>query len=262
MSATKTARKGHSSFGSYDDLIKHTEKPLASRRELAIGRGGAHVKPRKFHLSADEVADLKAQYKETGKFPNPHNRGFYFFLVQALADMGLNDKHPQGRVMQKVESLMSADDTIQGEGRDTTTAWDRFVNKDPRNDNGKDYDARFDQNVTVLQRLTGLTPYGRKLLDVGTEVLGTEGCVIDVLVADTGTKYLRLNTHSNRPINEAKTRGMGSPAEIAAEKAAKLAKIAKKNGGSKRKAKKAAPAEAEAVTSTPVAETATPATAE
>lgn len=233
MSATKTAPKGK--FKSYDDLIVHTEKPLAKRRELAIGRGGEHVKPRKFHLSPEEVADLKVQYKETKRFPNPHNRGFYFYLVEALVDMGINDQHPQGRVMQRVEKLMSDESTIQGEGRDKTTAWERWANKDPRNaETGKDMEGRFDQNVTVLQRLSGLTPYGRKLLDVGTEVLGTDGAVIDVLVNDTtGTKYLRLNTKSGRPINQSKTRGAGSPAAIAAEKAAKRAKTTRK---AKRKA--------------------------
>jgi hypothetical protein len=232
MSNATKSRKS-SRFQSYSDLIPHTEKPLASRRELAIGRNGAHVKPRKFHLSADEIKSLKAQYAETGIFPNPHNKGFYFYLIAALVSLGINEAHTQSKVMAKVEKLMSADDTIQGEGRDATTAWERFTSKDPRNkETGKDFEGRFDQNVTVLQRLTGLTPYGLKLLQVGQKVLGTAGAVIDVLVSDRGTRSLRLNTKSDRPINEGKVRGAGSPAELEAEKEARKAKA-------KRKAKKA-----------------------
>ena len=240
---------------SYDQLIPQTEKPLANRRELAIGRGGEKVKPRKMHLNAEEIAELRAEYKETKVFPNPHNKGFYHYLVAALVSMGVNEPHPQGRVMQRVEKLMSAEDTIQGEGRDKTTAWDRFTKKDPRNaETGKDYEARFDQNVTVLQRVspTDLNPYGRRLLDVGSEVLGTKGAVIDVLVnPNTGNKSLRLNTNSDTPINEAKTRGFGSPAAIEAAKAEARERKAKARNRAQRKAAKAAeaaPAEAEATT--------------
>lgn len=252
MSATKSApKKGHSRFESYDQLIPHTEKALASRRELAIGRGGAKVKPRKFHLSDEEVGELKGIVKELGKANlsekllaiNPHNKGFYHYLFAALAEHP-NEKVPQGRVMKRVETLMSDEDTIQGEGRDKTTAWERWANKDPRNpDTGKDMEGRFDQNVTVLQRLTGLTPYGRRIFDLH-KVIGGSGVVIDVLVADTGTKYLRLNTDSERPVNESKVRGMGSPAAIAEERKASRAKAKRKsnrkNGGNK--AKNAAPA--------------------
>lgn len=221
-SATKTVRK--SRFQNYTDLLSHVEKPLAKRRELAIGRGGSLVKPRKFHLSDAEVTDLRASFKETKRFPNPHNRGFYFYLIEALVDLGINEAHSQSKVLGRVEKLMSSEDTIEGEGKEATTAWDRFINKDPRNaETGKDYEARFDQNVTVLQRLSGLTPYGLKLLEVGTKVLGTAGAVIDVLVGERGGKSLRLNTRSDRPINEGKVRGFGSPAAIAAERAEKRA---------------------------------------
>lgn len=231
--------KRRSSITSYDQLIKHTEKPLASRRELNIGRGGASVIPRKFHLSKDEITALTEQYKETKVFPNPHNKGFYYYLVQSLIELGINEKHAQTAVMKRVEKLMSDPSTIEGEGTDATTAWDRWKDKEPRNkDTGKSWDARFDQNVLVMQRLTGLTPYGRKLLDVGQKVLGKKGAVIDVLVADTGTRYLRLNTQSDRPVNESKVRGMGSPAAIKAERAEKRAEKASPKATTKTRTRK------------------------
>lgn len=211
-----------SRFKSYDDLIAHTDRPLAKRRKLNIGRHGASVVPRKFHLSSDEIADLKYTWRDTKRFPNPHNRGFYFYLLEALIDLGIDQMHPQSMVLRRVEALMSDPSTVQGEGTDAMTAWERWANKDPRNkESARDLEGRFDLNVTVLQRLTGLTPYGRRLMDVGEKVLGRKGAVIDVLVSKDGVRHLRLNTHSNRPINETKSRGMGSPAALAEERAAK-----------------------------------------
>lgn len=234
--ATKTAPKGSSRFKSYDQLIPHTDRPLASRRELAIGRNGAKVTPRKFHLNDDEVEALKADYKETKVIPNPHNKGFYHYLFAALAEHP-NEQVPQSRVMKAVERLMSDESTIEGEGRDKTTAWDRWVNKDPRNkETGKDWEGRFEQNVTVLQRLTGLTPYGRRIFDLH-KVIGGKGVVIDVLVGASGAKFLKLNLNSERPVNEAKVRGMGSPAALAAEKAEK--RSSRKAAKPKTKARKA-----------------------
>lgn len=204
---------------------------------------------RNFSLSPAEVKDLKAQYAETKRFPNPHNRGAYFYLIEALVDLGVNEAHTQSKVMARVEKLMSAPETIQGEGRDATTAWERFTNKDPRNkDTGKDYEGRFDQNVSVLQRLGGDTPYGLKLLQVGQKVLGTAGAVIDVLVSDRGTRSLRLNTKSDRPINEGKTRGAGSPAQLEAEREKAKAKAKRAKARKAKAAPAASETPAEAVT--------------
>lgn len=223
--ATKVRR---SNIRFYGQVVKHTETPLDKRRELNIGRGGVARQPRKFHLDASELETLTAAYKETKAFPNPHNKGFYHYFVQSLIDLGINDSHPASVVMKRVEKLMSNESTIEGEGKEATTAWDRFTGKDPRNaDTGKDWEGRFEQNVVVLQRLwssvdptqMSLTPYGLKILEVGQKVMGHKGGVIDVLVGPKGGVSYRLNTRSDRPINESKTRGMGSPAAIAAAKA-------------------------------------------
>jgi hypothetical protein len=209
-------------FSSYEDVIKVADLPLLKRRKLPIGRGGAMVQPRKFHLSADEIDVLKAEYKETKRIPNPHAMGFYHFLVEALIDLGVNEQHSLGNVLRKVERLMSDESTLD---ENKHTAWERFESRKPRTTGGKDVQGRAEQNIEVLQRLSGLTPYGRKLLDVGQKVLGTSGMVIDILKApDSDTKYVRLNTRSARPINEAKTRGFGSPAALKAERAEKREK--------------------------------------
>lgn len=256
--ASKTVRKS-SKFKSYDDVRKYVDNvPLAKRRELAIGRDGAKVKPRGYHLNDDKIAKIAAAYKESGNDLNilatAYNKGNYHYIIAALFAMGVDEQHPKSRVFNKMKTLMSAEDTKDADGK---TAFERFENKDPRSDGGLDVDGRFDQNIVVLQRLTGLSPYGYKLLQVLQEVGGKKGGVIDVLVAETGTEYLRLNTKSASPINQTKKRGMGSPAAIAAEKAA--AKAARKGKdtkakSSKPKATKSAPAETVASTEVPAAE--------
>lgn len=218
------ARK--SRYQTYASVLSQTDKPLARRRELPIGRNGSMKKPTKYHLNDDEIAELKAQYKETKRFPNPHNKGLYYYTVEALVELGINEKHTQTSVMKRVEKMMSDPETIRGEGKDATTAWERWKNKEPRNkETGKDWEARFDQNITVLQRVegNGVTPYGLKIMNVGQKVMGKKGAVIDILVAETGTRYLRLNTNSDSPINESKIRGKGSPAAIKAERAERRA---------------------------------------
>ncbi len=190
-------KRAKSRYTSYDALISQTSRPAAKRRKLKIGRGGSAVIPRKFHLSDEEVTALKEQYKETKRFPNPHNKGFYYFLIESLIDLGIDQTHPQSVVIARMEALMNDPSTLDEDGK---TAWHRFKEKQPRNNaTAKDWTARFEQNVVVLQRLTGLTPYGRKLLDVGQKVLRQRGAVIDVLVSEDGQRLLRLNTKSKVP---------------------------------------------------------------
>ena len=103
--------------------------------------------------------------------------------------------------------------------------------------------------------MTGFNPYGYKILQTFQEVLGKAGGVIDVIVnPDTGTEYLRLNTKSVTPRNDLKTRGMGSPAAMEAERAAARAARATSRKRKTRKAGKAAPA---APAAEPEAQTAT-----
>jgi hypothetical protein len=214
---TQTIRSDQ--FRSYDDIIAIVEQPLAYRRWLRIGRRGKYVIPRRFHLIKKQVTVLRRKYSKK-RMPNPFNRGFSYYLLEALVQLGINEKHPTATVMRRVETLMSDPATVQP--WNGTTAWNRWTSN-TRGDRtlANDWQARFDLNVVVLQRLTGFTPYGRRLLDVGQKVMGRKGAVIDMLVSKDGQRCLRLNTHSDSPINETKTRGMGSPAALKAERAAK-----------------------------------------
>ena len=53
--------------------------------------------------------------------------------------------------------------------------------------------------------------YGRKLLEVGQKAMDRPGGVLDVLCSKAGQTYFRFNTQSNRPINQLKMHGIGSP---------------------------------------------------
>lgn len=264
MSAKTTAR----SVKSYDTIAKYLDTNHSKPQKFAVGRNGVARDPRRFHLSPDAIEQLKTEFKETKRFPNPHNKGFYHYLVEALVTMGVNEEHFQSRVMAKVQSLMSDDSTIQGEGKSKTTAWERFDDKDSRNEKtGKDTEGRFEQNVIVLQRLSGFTPYGRKILDVGQKVMGQPGGVIDLLVNEkSGIRSLRLNLKSATPINQSKTRGAGSNKAIAAAKAAAKAPKAKapKRKASKPRVRKAKVTKVEKTepVAIPATETATAASAE
>jgi hypothetical protein len=242
MSKTKTAPKAKKSKG-YASLMKYIEGvPLAKRRELAIGRDGAKVKPRGYHLSEDKVAKLAERFNEGGKdlviLADSYNRGNYHYIILALLSLGVDEQHSKAKVFAKVKSLMSRESTKDEDG---ATDWDRFEGKDPRSaESGLDVDGRLDQNVSVLQRVntdTSASPYGYKLLQVMQEIAGKTGGVIDILVGDRSVEYLRLNTKSVTPINQTKKRGMGSPSAIAAEKAAAKAASAGSKKAKTRKAK-------------------------
>ena len=222
--ASKT-RKSGKRYG-YLDVMAQASKPLESRREMKIGRGGTLVKPRKFHLSDEEIADLRKLHEDGDKMPNPQNRGSYWYIIEAIKSLGLNRKHPLKELIVKVRDLMNDKETKDEDGK---TAWARFRDKEAATDNADNAlkaEDRIYQNITVLQRVnveTTTTPYGLKLLQVGQKVLKTAGCVIDVLKGATDKEILvRLNTDSAVPTNEMKRqRGTGD------EKPAKVARAAK-----------------------------------
>jgi hypothetical protein len=216
----------------YDEVRAQADKPIRSRRAMKIGRAGALVKPRKFHLNTAQIDQLRAEYKETGSIPNPFNKGAYHYTVAALIALGVDSKHKLATVQDKVKELMSDPETKQ----DGKTAWQRFRDKDARGseETSLDWQGRFEQNIRVLQRFGGVTPYGLKLNEVGQKVCRFKGLVIDLLKSANGAEvYVSLNTKANRPTNELKTRNV-APVKPA------------KRRPKRKAARKAAPAVAEA----------------
>lgn len=234
----------------YLAVMDEAEKPLADRRKMVKGREGKVI-PRKFHLSEAEIDQLAAAHRDGDKLPNPHNKGAYYYLIEALKSLGLRQKHSIAELTAKVRELMSDKATIQEDAKgNKSNAWQRFNRKTPRNDEtGLDVHGRIRQNLEVLQRvnMSSLTPYGLKLLQVGTKVLKSNGVVIDILRGGEEDKevFVRLNTDAATPTNE--FRRARQPSET---------KPAKKSKPKAKKASKPKVRKAKAV-ATPAAEPAT-----
>lgn len=194
----------------YTDVMKAAALPVDERPKFAIGRGGEKIAPRRFHLTPEQIAELRKLHDDGDRMPNPQKRGAYCGFLQALKSLGLNKPHSYGSVKQAMKAAMS-------EGPKGETLWDRFA---PNGDgeNALDLDGRIRQNAEVLQRvsLTSFSPYGLKLLQVGQLVLKSKGCVIDILRTKTGDIQFRLNTNSAEPLNELR-RGHGTTPDARAK---------------------------------------------
>ena len=237
----------------YQAVIGQANLSIAKRRPMPIGRGGKKVIVRKFHLSKTEIDDLLKVAESGDKFPNPHNKGNYFFIVESLKALGLDHKHPLASVANKVKELMSDSSTKDEAGH---TAWQRFRDKASNAKNKDDaLDAvdRITQNIRVLQRINQATytPYGLKIFQVGKHVLKTSGAVLQIFKAKDGDVTVMLNTDSTDPIDETKRVRVAKP-KVAK---AKVAKVAKPKAKVARKSRKTVKVE----TATEPAEVETPA---
>ena len=141
---------------------------------------------RSFGLTAEEVAELSQEYRKTKKLPNPHRAGSYHNIVATLVKLGVNKFHPILSVWRTFKTVSDPD---------WFKAWEGKEARDE--ETGKDAEARFLQNLTVLQRTRD---YGRRLLEVGTKVLRSKGAVIDLRHDDKGGLLVRLSTNSSEPM--------------------------------------------------------------
>lgn len=190
-------RKNKYSGMHYYDLLDEATKPIADRRELPIGRGNEKQTLRRFHILQRELDQLKAAARDGDKFPNPHNRGNYYFIWEALKTLGMNRWHDFKDLFREIRRQMSAVETKDSEGQ---TLWQRYIAKPSRSENGRDVYGKVLQNIEVMQRVTGKSPYGLKVNQVAQEVLGLAGACIDIAHKDVKGEpvYVRLNT---RPEN-------------------------------------------------------------
>jgi hypothetical protein len=165
---------------------------------------------RRFGLSERDAARHNADAQQFGKgrrtfVPNPQRKGFYHFFVETLKALGVNRAHPAAVVIAKFRELTNAPGMAGSNGR---TFWKEWTKGD---DEVGPWRERFAYNAEVLQRIPRAgtrnnSAYGQRLLEVGTKVLGTRGVVIDILRDRDGLRKYRLNTDSNTPINQFRTR--------------------------------------------------------
>jgi hypothetical protein len=160
----------------YTEVAGIADEPIARRGAVAQGRGENLKIPRRYHLSAEKLISLRKRMAEENKFISPYGENrLYTYIIDSLVSLGIDQAHPIGAVWAKFQEISSKPETMKG-GK---TAWQRFSERETRNaDTGLDDFSRFVQNIEVLQRFGGITPYGLKLAQVGA--------CIDVLVEMNG----------------------------------------------------------------------------
>lgn len=157
----------------YLDIASQANAPLNERKDCVQGRDGVRKIPRRYHLKASEIVELKREMQEKGRFISPYGTGrIYTYIIESLVVLGAGKPHSFPAVYDKFVELASAEETRNDNG---FTLWDRFEKKTSRNqDTGRDPRGKFMQNLEVLQRLGGDHPYALKLAQVGA--------CIDILV--------------------------------------------------------------------------------
>lgn len=158
----KVVKRGPRSKDDYKGIRAEAMKPISERKEVVQGREGKKI-ARRYSMKDSHAADLRKEFRDTGKFPNPYRgSGIYGACVQALILLGIDKRHPFTAVKAKVKELMQG--VVKEDGDKKTNAWKEFVDREPRNkETGKDADGRLIQTFSVLQRITGFHPYGEKL---------------------------------------------------------------------------------------------------
>jgi len=205
--SVKSVKSVKSKYKNLDAVISAglLDLPASSRRRLAIGRGGALRIPRNYILLDGAVTELKVRFDAGDVVPNPFNRSVVFYIFESLKALGVNRNHNLVRVLDKFKELTSVKETKDESDK---TFWQRWKNKEQRTENGRDYLGRFEQVLSVNQRLGGFNAPGRKLIDLGTKVLGTAGVTFDIVYGKNGKDVMvRLNTNSDTPVNETKRSG-------------------------------------------------------
>jgi len=173
---------------SYESIKDISEKPMSERIEVRDKKGKLKI-PRRHHLTQEELEKINEQKKTLSPiggdvFINPYVRkGICRFTVDALHELGLNEWHNFIIVRDKIKEIMTNVKDIQG-----NILWEKFENKKPRVNTGKDYNGRLLSTFTTLQRLNHDNPYGYKLSQV---------CACIDIRADNGTFQYRLNTKFN-----------------------------------------------------------------
>jgi len=147
---------------------------------VEVNKKGRLVRRRKYHLTEEEmievkerwledIKDLPKKHRESGGelFFNPYRKGIYYYQIQALFLLKVNKYHSLNRILSTMYDYMSNKQIISNNR--IITAWDKFKGKRGRTEalRCKDYCGRIEENMLFFQRLTGLHPCGYKLKQVG-----------------------------------------------------------------------------------------------
>lgn len=152
---------------------------------------------RRMHLYDDEIKRYHDLMRKAERFVSPYRKpNCYWAIVESLSILGENEPHIFHEVLKEIKRNLSCPTTKDRTGQ---TSWDKFTNKQPQSVVAAfDVQSKIYQNIYVLQRLGGITPYGLKLVQL-------HACV-DILIKD-GEKYICLRTRIPygeivKPINQ------------------------------------------------------------
>jgi len=178
--------------------IKDDVERTQDERSSITNRRGNVVKPRKYHMTAEQIDKGRSRWLEAtygvsdsikGKcsslFFNPYREnGSYYGGVQALFLLGANEWHAFGAVRNKMQEDMST----RRSPTNSKNSWEKFALRSAREGaaSTKDLMGRIVQNFRTLQRLGGVHPYGWKLAQLGASV--------DIRRESDGIWYFKLNT--------------------------------------------------------------------
>ena len=173
---------------SYSEISAKAEVPTKDRELLTVQRSSGifeKVAIRKHHLTTDELNALKL--KANGKHINPYVRkGCYRATIEALMDLGVDQWHSFISFREKFKEVMN----LYSVGL-KKNLWTEYANKMPRNNKtGKDLTGRILQNMTILQRVSGLHPYGLKVAACGLKI---------EIKKENGVYYFILKTNFDNP---------------------------------------------------------------
>jgi len=130
-------------------------------------------KYRLYHLTSSHLKKIEDKRIELGlskqDFINPYlffrKSGNYAAIIQSLMNLGLNNFHSEGKIVQEVKKILS--DKKDGKGKN---AWESFCNKKSQTkveSNVSSPEDKIIYNCGVIQRLGGLHPYGLRLAQCG-----------------------------------------------------------------------------------------------
>ena len=116
-----------------------------------------------YYLKEDALKTMLNKYRSTGVFPNPYRpKSGYFYFLQALIDMGVNERHHFVDIKSHMQKNMSK---LPHKSYDN--AWLAFADTKKPTIKSWDVNARIKNIGCTLQRLGGANPYGYKIYQLG-----------------------------------------------------------------------------------------------
>ena len=171
-----------SSKNDYNEIRSETESPRKERRRCIESKSGKKI-AKKYHMSWEDAEKYRKNFDDTGEFYNPYRgSGIYHTLIQALYNLGVNNKHSFCKIKSEIKRIM-----LDNKSSNKKNAWHNFINKKSSNVYvAIDVNGRIIETARMLQRVRGYHVYGEKLRQMRMS--------IDIYIDNNGLPMYELNT--------------------------------------------------------------------